>query len=417
MNSYSFTKSEIPFSLLKSRAFNLRWAEQEDGVIPLTAADPDFPAAPQIREALSQYALSGVYSYAPPFGLPAFRQGVARWFQKTRGIPMDADQVMATDSVASGMWVVAKSFLSTGDEVLIPDPVDFLFEHTIRKVGALPVRIPMKAGEGPENYIKNLQARIGKRTRMIWLCNPHNPLGLVPTTEWLAAVAEWAVQNGLMIVSDEIWSDIVYAPHRFTTLSKVSTLAAQHSITLYGFSKNFALAGLRMGCILTHNPDYMAHLQMQSDARSTVYGAATPSQIAALAGMEEAQDWLAAFVAHLTKARNYACQRLQAWPRTQVFCPEGTYVIFPYVGAWCPDVEALCDRLQRDARVALVPGAARWFGPGAQGHLRICFATALDVLEEAFDRLEAVVLPLIAASGGQSSSGDALDVTPQRLHR
>jgi aspartate/methionine/tyrosine aminotransferase len=412
MSSYSFTKRDIPFDLLKSRAFNLRWADQEDGVIPLTAADPDFPAAPPIREALSGYALSGVYSYAPPFGLPAFRQGVARWFQQTRGISLDADQVMATDSVASGMWVVAKTFLSIGDEVLIPDPVDFLFEHTIRKVGAVPVRTPIQTATTPDAYISELQVRVTPQTKMIWLCNPHNPLGIVPTLEWLTSVTEWAIEKGLIVVSDEIWSDIVYAPNRFTTVSKVSNKVAQNSITLYGFSKNFALAGLRMGCILTHNSEYMARLQMQSDARSTVYGAATPSQIAALAGMEQAQDWLAAFVEHLTTARNYAYERLKAWPNTQVFCPQGTYVMFPYVGAWCSDVEGLCEYIKRDARVALVPGAPQWFGPGAQGHLRICFATALEVLEEAFDRMDSVILPLIAASDGQPFPQDLCELMP-----
>jgi len=104
------------------------------------------------------------------------------------------------------------------------------------------------------------------------------------------------------------------------------------------------------------------------------------------------REWLKDFVGHLCGQRDYAAERLARWPRVTAFVPQGTYVIFPEVSKLCNDVEHLCHELREQARVAMVPGAARWFGPGAAGHLRICFATSRGILKEAFNRLDAVVM-------------------------
>jgi cysteine-S-conjugate beta-lyase len=387
----SFSDNIVRLDLLRERAFNMRWAQQPADVIPLTAADPDFPVCPAIQEQLVRYVRDGVLSYGPTEGLPQFRESIARWMNETRQMDCTAEEVFATDSAASGMAVLACASLAAGDEVLIPDPVDFLLHHTVQRAGAIPVRVRVEPGISAEEFIRGMEARLTGRTRMLWLCNPHNPLGVVYSHEWQQRVAEWAISRGLKIVSDEIWSDIVYTPHRHISLASISPEIARNTVTVYGFSKNFALAGLRVGCLICSDPEWKKEIVAASDAESTVYGVSVLSQVAVVAALNDGREWLSQFVQHLQAQRDYVVGRLAKWPGVTVEPPQGTYVIFPDVRSLSDDSETLCQQLRDQARVALVPGAPRWFGPGASGHLRICFATSRRILQEAFDRLEPVV--------------------------
>jgi aspartate/methionine/tyrosine aminotransferase/2-polyprenyl-6-methoxyphenol hydroxylase-like FAD-dependent oxidoreductase len=390
----SFSDNIVRLDLLRERAFNMRWAQQPADVIPLTAADPDFPVCPAIQEQLVRYVRDGVLSYGPTEGLPQFRESIARWMNETRQMDCTAEEVFATDSAASGMAVLARASLAAGDEVLIPDPVDFLLHHTVQRAGATPVRVRVEPGTTAEDFIRGMESRLTARTRMLWLCNPHNPLGLVYSREWQQRVAEWAISRGLKIVSDEIWSDIVYTPHRHVSLASISPQIARNTVAVYGFSKNFALAGLRVGCLICSDPEWKKEIVAASDAESTVYGVSVLSQAAVVAALNDGREWLAQFVQHLQAQRDYVVGRLAKWPGVTVQPPQGTYVIFPDVRSLSDDSERLCQQLREQSRVALVPGAPRWFGPGASGHLRICFATSRRILQEAFDRLEPVVMQI-----------------------
>ncbi|HET8890656.1 MAG TPA: aminotransferase class I/II-fold pyridoxal phosphate-dependent enzyme [Candidatus Angelobacter sp.] len=387
----SFSDNIVRLDLLRERAFNMRWAQQPEDVIPLTAADPDFPICPAIQEQLVRHVRDGVLSYGPPEGLPRFREAVAAWMRETRAMDCAAEDVFATDSAASGMAVVARASLAPGDEVLIPDPVDFLLHHTVERAGAVPVRVRVEPGTTAEEFIARMHSRLTARTCMLWLCNPHNPLGVVYSRDWQQKVAEWAISHGLRIVSDEIWSDIVYAPHRHVSLASISPEISRSVVTIYGFSKNFALAGLRVGCVICPDPEWKKGIVAASDAQSTVYGVSVLSQVAVIAALTDGREWLAEFVRHLQAQRDYVINRLAKWPGVAVQQPQGTYVVFPDVRSLSDDSEALCRQLLERARVALVPGAPRWFGPGAGGHLRICFATSHRILQEAFDRLQPVI--------------------------
>jgi len=399
MNSNLFSDSAVPLDLLRERAFNLRWAQQPTDVIPLTAADPDFPIAPAIQEQLVRYVREGVLSYTPPEGLPQFREAVSAWMCATRQMECTPIAVFATDSAAAAIAVVARASLSSGDEVLIPDPVDFLFQHTIQRAGGTPIHVSVNPATTAEEFIAAMESRLTPRTRMLWLCNPHNPLGVVYPRAWLQPVASWAVQRGLRILADEVWSDIIYTPHQHTSVAALSPEIARNTATVYGFSKNFALAGLRAGCVICADSEWKKQIVAASDAASTVFGVSVLSQIAVIAALRDGGEWLAEFLRHLQAQRDYVIDRLSKWPGVTVHRPQGTYVIFPCIRnlgrSFGNDAERLCEHLREHAHVALVPGAPRWFGPGAAGHLRISFATSRRILAEAFDRLDPVVLSLI----------------------
>lgn len=382
-----FTHDQVPMSVLRQRAYNLRWATVEHDVLTLTAADPDFPVAEPIREAIQRYVAPGVLSYGPPEGLPEFREAAAQMLEERRGVRSAADHIVPTDGAASGMFALAKLLLRPGDEAIVYDPVDFLFAASVEAAGATVVRCAIDP-ERPVFDVETLRACVTERTRLICLCNPHNPLGRVLTEQELAAIGEVAVANDLMILSDEIWSDIVYAPRRFTSIARVDPSVAERTFHLYGFSKTFGLAGLRVGFVAAPSAAHATALRNASRADTTAYGVSTISQVAATAAYQHGFPWAEAFLQHLHGMRDEVVARLNAMPGVRCACPEGTYVVFPDVSELGMESTELTDYLRAQARVAVVPGDPRWFGPGSAGHIRICFATSRRILDEAMDRIE-----------------------------
>lgn len=381
----SFSDHDVRLDLLRQRAFNLRWAEQPQDVIPLTAADPDFPTAPAIRDAIVRYVQDGVLSYGPAQGLPIFRESVANYLRTRRGAPVDASGVIAVNSAAAGLAMVARQWLTPGDEAIVMDPVDFLFAHTVRSVGGVPVRWSVTRTGALD--LDRLEALITPRTRMLGLCNPHNPLGRCFTREELTAIGRLAERHGLGILSDEIWSEIVYAPAGFTSMLALDETIASRTVVVHGFSKSFGLAGLRIGYVAVRDAAVSARMLAASEHPSTVDGAATVSQIGAAAAYDHALPWLGAFIDHLRARRDQATEALNAMPGVHVQAPDATYVAFAKVSDPPSTIEDLVDRLRREHGVAVVPGSPRWFGEGAAGHLRVCFATSEGILREGLDRM------------------------------
>ncbi|RFM28734.1 pyridoxal phosphate-dependent aminotransferase [Deminuibacter soli] len=386
MQQLQFNEAEINMPALRKRAYNLRWATLPEQVIPLTAADPDFQCAPEIAEAINAYTNERVFAYGPGEGLPSFRQTIAATMRSRRNINTHADLVLPVDSAAQGMFVIARYCLQPGDEAIIFDPVDFLFKRAVQAAGGVPVYFPIDVATGSFD-MNLLQSLVTPKTRLICLCNPHNPSGKVFTREELTAIGEFAVANDLWIMSDEIWSDIVFAPSRYTSIASVSPAIAAHTITVYGFSKSFGLAGLRVGFILSPNALVHAGIVETSLVDTTAYGVSTISQVAGQAAYEKAWYWVEAFIQHLTQMRDVTIEKLNAMPGITCHTPQGCYLAFPDIRATGMNSETLTAYLLEHAQVAVVPGAEKWFGPGAEGHIRICFSTSRKILTEGLDRI------------------------------
>ena len=383
-----FDDEAVVLPVLRERAFNYRWAEQPEGVIPLTAADADFPVAPVIQSALTEYIQGGYWSYGPPAGLPDFRQAAAEHFVTERGIPCSPGHVLATNSAASGMYLVAERTLQPGDEALIADPVDFLFERSVAAAGGRVRRYRLRFDDNWSFDPEEVEALITPRTRLLSICNPHNPLGRVWTADELNALTEIALRHDLWILSDEVWADIVHPPNRLTSVASLSPEVAARTFTVYGFSKGHGLAGLRLGVLACPSPEEMETILRQCHADETAYGVSTLSQVAGTAALREAKPWLERFLGHLVQQRNIAVGRLRQMPGVECHVPEGTFVVFPDISALGLDVEPLVARLAEQYQIAVVPGSPRFFGPAAAGHVRLSYATSPGILTEGLDRLE-----------------------------
>ncbi|WP_250230005.1 pyridoxal phosphate-dependent aminotransferase [Anaeropeptidivorans aminofermentans] len=382
-----FEDSAVNLDILKKRAFNYRWAEVQEGVIPLTAADPDFPVAPQIIKAMKDYLDGGYLSYTPKLGLPEFREEIAKSLNTRKNEHVNPEWVLPIDSAARGMYIAAQAVLEPGDEMLIFDPVDYLFGQAALAAGAETVLFPAVIKDNKID-LSTLEDYITPKTKMIGLCNPHNPWGTVYTEEDLDHILKIAEKHNIWIMNDEIWSDIVYSEKPFKSILSLSPERNKKIISVFGFSKSFGVAGLRIGCIYCHDQQVFDKIVEVSHVMTTAGGIASISQIAGIACLREGYPYVEEFIAHLTKNRDYAYERLNNMKGISCTKPQATYLIFPDITKTGLKSQEFADFMTENAGLAVVPGTAKFFGPGAEGHIRICFATSRKILEEGLNRLE-----------------------------
>lgn len=381
-----FNSNHVDIDILSTRAYNLRWATLPKGVIPLTAADPDFPVAPTIQKALKEYIDGGYLSYGPAEGLPQFKDAIAKDYKMKNKVAYDSNCILPVDSAAFGIYLCCKTLLKPGDEVIIFDPVDFLFKYSVEKVGAKTIAYHTPQKDDTFDF-HELSSLINSKTKMICLCNPLNPTGKVFTGEELLTLAEVVAKHkDIIVLSDEIWSDIIFSPNTFNAFASIEPVFNQ-TITVTGYSKSYGLAGLRIGSVLCPNKMIYDQIFESSLHQSTVHGANVLGQIAATAALNDAQLWLSSFVTHLNRMRNLAVQRLNEMPGVSCKSPEGCYVLFPDITQTPYTAAELHENLLKKAKVAIVPGLPKWFGSAAEGHIRLSFATSEELLTEALDRI------------------------------
>ncbi len=386
-----FNQSSINVPLLKERAFNLRWASVPDDVIPLTAADPDFPCAPEIADAISKYAKDRYFSYGHPEGQKEFKESMSAYFNTKRNIPNTPGLLFPVDSAAFGIWLTCKAFLKPGDEAIIFDPVDFLFRYSIESVNALAVPFAIPPGTNDIDFV-HFESLVTKNTRMICLCNPLNPTGKVFTKNELLHISAIAIKHNLIILSDEIWSDIIFTPHVYTSIASLNEETRQRTVTITGFSKSYGLAGLRIGAVMASNQAHFALLMAASLHNSTIHGANILSQVAASAALNHCSYWLDGFVQHLQKARDLCVTELNSIPGFSCIAPEGCYVAFANIKGTNKSSSEMHELLLAKARVAVVPGLKQWFGDGAEGYIRLSFATSEEILKTALLKIKNVTI-------------------------
>ena len=385
-----FQSQSVNLDILKKRAFNLRWATVPEGVIPLTAADPDFPSAPEIAESIIRFTKDRYLSYGPASGLPEFNESLANYYSVKRNIPANPGFIFPVDSAAFGIYLTCKAFLSPGEEAIIFDPVDFLFRYSTEAVGGVAVPFAIPPGSDTVDFAL-LEQLITPKTRMICLCNPLNPTGKVFKKEELLQLGTIACKHGLIILSDEIWSDIVYTPNLYTSIASLHEEIRNQTITVTGFSKSYGLAGLRIGAVMASNQAHYDRLFEVSLHGSTIHGANILSQVAATTALNDCGYWLADFLVHLQKMRDLTVRELNATQGFKCISPAGCYVAFTNIAGTGKSSKEIHQLLLDQAKVAVVPGAKEWFGEGAEGFIRMSFATSEAILNEALYHIKTTV--------------------------
>jgi aspartate aminotransferase len=351
-------------------------------VVPLWFGEPDQPTPAFICDAASRALAAGDTFYPPNAGIEELREALAAYMNRLYGTRHVADNVVVTASAMNALVLVMQALVDPGDRVVTTTPawpnlpaVPLILNGTVRAVPLTP------GNAGWRLDLDRLFDACDARTKVIFLNSPNNPTGWTMTGEQQAAVLDFARRRGIWVVSDEVYARIVYdrevAPSFLEQAQPDDRL-----IVVNSFSKTWAMTGWRLGWI-TLPADLTPTFEMLTEYN--IAGPAGFIQRGGLVAVTEGEPFVAELVARYRAARDRVIRRVAAIPRLSLPVPEAAFYAFMRVDGMT-DSLAFATELLRETGVGVAPGEA--FGEGGDGHLRLCFAASLSVLEDAFDRIE-----------------------------
>lgn len=370
---------------LDTRAKELAAAGRD--VLNLTAGEPDFEAPAVVRAAAHSAIDGGDVRYTPAGGRLRLREAVARHLERTRGVRYAPSEVVICHSAKHALANAVLSLVEPGDEVLLLLPAWTSYEEQVRFAGGVPVGVRPRPDLGPD--LAALRAAVGPRTRGIFLNTPCNPSGYCLTAGEVRAIGELALERDLWILSDEIYSRLVFGvgegaePH--ASPAAVSPAVRERTVLVDGASKAYAMTGYRIGYLAAPRSLADACVRLQSQTTGSPNAI---SQDALLAGLSSEPPEMEAMVREFDARRHLVGAALERMGlRTPL--PRGAFYYFPRVEHLCDarGADGFCEDLLEETGLALVPGSAF----GLEGHIRISYAAARATLERALERLSRFV--------------------------
>lgn len=362
--------------LVKARALE---AQGRD-VVHLEIGEPDFDTPQHIIEAGKEALDQGFTHYGPTAGLPEFREAIAQYVAQTRGIAVKPEQVVVTPGAKPVMFYAVLALAQAGDEVIYPNPGFPIYESIIRFVDATPVPITLREESGFSLDVEELKSLVTDRTRLIILNSPQNPTGGILPLEDLQAIAEIAVQHGIPVLADEIYSRLVYdgVCHSIAAYEGMQDLA----IILDGFSKTYAMTGWRLGYgVMTEKlAEQMTLLAVNSNSCT-----ATFVQRAGLAALQGPQEPVEAMLAEFRRRRDAFVAGLNDIPGLSCTMPRGAFYAFPNISEVSRSASEMADFMLKEGGVACLAGSD--FGADGEGYLRFSYANSLENLDKALERI------------------------------
>lgn len=356
-------------------------ASMED-VISLGVGEPDFVTPWPIREAAIRAIEQGRTHYTSNFGLRELREAIATELERRYRLEYDPEQeLVITTGVSEGLDLAARTAINPGDEVIVPDPSYAAHAPAVVLAGGAVVPVATAAVNGFALDPAAVAAAITPRTRAMLLGYPANPTGAAPSRDELAPIARLAVEHDLLVISDEIYDRLVYGGAEHTPLASLPGMR-DRTITLGGFSKSHAMTGWRVGWAAAPPDLFAGMLKIHQYA---MMSAPTVAQWAALEAVRSGEEHV------VTMREEYDRRRLLMWQgfnRLGLTCaePRGAFYAFPSVAGSGYDDETFAEQLLLQEQVAVVPGTA--FGAAGAGHVRACYATSYNEIEEALERIE-----------------------------
>ena len=344
----------------------IKWSANErlfgdKDVIPMWIADMDFGSPEPVVRAIRERAEHGIYGY--PLRPQSYYDAIINWMRKRHGWEIVRAWLADSPGVIPALNAAVLAHTQPGDKVVIQPPVYHPFFRTIKNNGRQLVENPLRVEDS--RYVMdlaNLEKQVDSRTKLLILCSPHNPVGRVWTRDELARLGELCLAKNLIIVSDEIHSDLIYPWAKHTPLASISDELAQITVTCIAPSKTFNLAGLRTSTTIIPNPLLMGLFNNMSENLGLMGG-----NLFGIVGLEAAyrygEEWLDQLLVYLQGnleyLRNFTAAHI---PQIQVVTPEGTYLVWLDCRALGLERAALRELMLRKARVALEDGGI--FGPG-----------------------------------------------------
>jgi aspartate aminotransferase len=373
--------TETAFEVLaRARALEAKGRE----VVHLEIGEPDFDTPAHVIAAATAALHAGATHYSPSPGIPELRQAIARFAGAKRGLSFEPEQVVVTPGGKPIMFFLMLALVEAGDEVIYPNPGFPIYESMINFAGAKAVPIPLREDRRFRLDVDELASLITPQTRLLVLNSPQNPTGGVLERSDLEQIARLAVAHDLLVLSDEIYSEILYEGDHVSIATFPGL--AERTVILDGFSKTYAMTGWRLGYGIMPTALVPAISRLVTNSVSCT---ATFVQYGGVAALTESQDDVRAMVEEFRRRRQVIVDGLNAIPRIRCAQPAGAFYVFPYVGDIGMDCRAFADYLLNEAGVATLAGTS--FGAYGEGYLRLSYANSIENLTRALEWIDRAV--------------------------
>jgi len=351
-----------------------------EGVISLGVGEPDFATPWHIREAAIYSVEKGYTMYTSNLGMPELRQGLSGRLRKEYGLDYDpATELLITVGVSEGVDLATRAILDPGDEVIMADPGYVSYSSCVALAGGKAVMVPTHQKNNFELGADDIEKKITDKTKAILIGYPANPTGAVMSRDKLEKIAAVARRHNLIIISDEIYSSLVYGVEH--TCAATLPRMKDSTVLLGGFSKAYAMTGWRIGYAAASKDIISAMFKIH---QYTIMCAPTMGQVAAIEALKSGDDSVSEMVSDYNRRRLFMVKGLNKIG-LPCFEPKGAFYAFPSIKATGLSSEEFAEKLLIEEKVAVIPGDA--FGKCGEGYIRCCYATSLDDIEEALKRM------------------------------
>jgi aspartate/methionine/tyrosine aminotransferase len=349
-------------------------------VIHLEVGEPDFDTPACVKDAACKALEDSHTHYTHSLGLYELRETICEYYFRTYGVSVDPDQVIVTSGSSPAIFLVFSALLEKGDQVIVSDPHYACYPNFIKFVEGQPITIPVYEEEGFQYRPEAIKEKITPKTRAIFINSPSNPTGNLLSQSRMQAIAALAnAPKSLYIVSDEIYHGLVYEGKEHSILEFTN-----HAFVLNGFSKLFAMTGLRLGYVIAPKAFIRPMQKMQ---QNFFISANSMIQKAGIAALKNARDDVARMKEIYDERRRFIIPRLKEIGFGITVEPTGAFYVFANAGHLSTDSYKLAFDILEKAHVGVAPGID--FGPNGEGYLRFSYANSLDNIKEGMDRLEA----------------------------
>ena len=353
--------------------------------ISLGVGEPDFVTPYHIRNAAIDSLLDGETQYTSNWGKLSLRNEIAYYLEHRFGLQYSPEnEILATVGASEGIDLALRSLLAPGDEVVVPEPSYVSYCPGVIFSGGVPVPIVTDAGNNFMLTAQALQAAITERTKVLIMPYPNNPTGGVIDRESLQKLRDVIIDNDLIVISDEIYAELTYSPKGHVSIASLPGMR-ERTVYINGFSKAFAMTGWRIGYACAPAPLLENMVKIHQYA---IMCASVQAQVAAEEALKRGREDNYADVLMMRESYNQRRRlMLESFRKMGLACfePLGAFYVFPSIANTGLSSEEFCERLLKEKKVACVPGTA--FGDCGEGFIRCCYATALDKLTDALDRI------------------------------
>ncbi len=363
--------------LVKAKALEAKGKD----IAHMEIGDLSFDTPKNICDAAAKAIYDGHTHYGPSAGYPQLREAIANYISSTRGIDVNIDEVVVTPGAKPIMFFGIMACVNEGDEVICPNPGFPIFESVINFVGAKPVPVPLLEEVDFRFDIQKLVDSVTPKTRMIIINSPHNPTGGMLLKSDLEVIAELAIKNDIIVMSDEVYSKIIYGDAKHESISSIPGMK-ERTIIIEGFSKTYSMTGWRLGygVMPAQLAEHITKLVVNSNSCT-----AGIIQMAGLEALTGPQDSIGKMVAELNRRRDTIVDGLNAIEGISCKRPNGAFYVFPNVTQVPMDFAKIPDYLLYEHGVATLAGTA--FGEYGKGYLRLSYAGSMESTKKALVRI------------------------------